>query len=196
MFLTVKKIRKRKLGSKLFSPYYPPAYCQKYFDSLLDCYYKQLGTKQWNYTINPNPRGMANNIKTYSQLTDKQLFSHYKKNIKSDIILNKAIMPYIREYLIFFEYGDKNGKPHCNLVLLMEPETPDKIKFFISNRLKIYGTSNYTINFKDQKQTFKSPDIYNQKDVSFMYSLGIKPIYAVNKNSYSRLKLMQSIKNI
>ncbi len=45
-------------------------------------------------------------------------------------------------------------------------------------------------------KAFKLADTYNQKDAAFMSTLGFKPIYRINKNSYSRLKLMQSIKNI
>ena len=189
MFLTIKRIRKKTLGSKLFSPYYPPAYCQKYFDALLWCYYNEPGTKQWNYTINPDPRKCPqkdHTYKTFGIYTDKQTFNHFKRSIKNEVIINKKIMPYIKEYLLFFEYGEKNGKPHCNLVLLMEPETPDAIRFYIKNRLMIYGTSNHTIDHKDQKKTFKKPDIYNQKDAAFMSTLGFKPVYRVNKNCNSR----------
>lgn len=195
MLLIRKRIRSNASGSKLFSPYYPPKCSQAYFDSLLKIYFNAPGSKQWNFTINPNPKVIAPpGYKPYSALTDKQMFNHFKQNIKKDIILNKGILPFIREYIIFFEYGDKNGKPHCNLVLYLEPETPDKHKFYILQRLKIYGTSTHTINFKNQKETFKSQDIYNQKDVSYMLSLSIKPIYAVNKYNLIRTTLLESIK--
>jgi len=198
MFITRKRIRKDIQGSKLFSPYYPPKRCQAYFDALLWCYYNENGTKQWNFTINPDPSKCPNkdyNSKTFGRMTDKQVFGNFKRNIKNDIVLNKKLMPFIREYLIFSEYGDKNGKPHCNLVLLMEPETPDKIIFYIKNRLMIYGTSHHTIDFKNQKQTFKKPDIYNQKDAGFMSTLGFKPVYGINKHSISRQNLLNQVKN-
>lgn len=197
MFLNRKRVLRNRLDSNFFSPYYPPTKCQKYFDSLMSDYYNQTGTHQWNYTISPNPKqtAFASSPKTYGQLTDLQLFSHFKRNILKEIILRKTILPYIREYSIFYEYGDKNGKPHCNLVLLMEPNTPDKHHYYILNRLKIYGISTHAVQFKNQKNTFKSPDIYNQKDVSYMLTLNIRPTYRVNKQNQPHYLLMQSIIN-
>ena len=195
MLVRMKRIRSNVQGSNFFSPYYPPKRCQAYFDSLLKCIFDKPGSKQWNFTINPNPKTIAPpGYKPFSSLTDKQIFNHFRQNIKS-LILHKGILPFVREYLIFFEYGDKNGKPHCNLVLHLDPDTPDKHRFFILQRLKIYGTSSHTINFKNQKETFKSQDIYNQKDVSYMLSLCIKPVYNVNKYTKTYTTLLESIKN-
>jgi len=133
-------------------------------------------SKLWNITINPDYKAKTHVCAArWGDLNIKQTFSKLRKVILKT--LNTAIYAsYIKSFIIFYELGDKNGKPHCNLCINSFPDTPDKVQHIILDTLKKHvGRTKFSTNLKDQRK-LSEPDYYNSKDASFMYqSMRVKP---------------------
>jgi len=132
----------------------------------------------WNITINPDYKSHSSRSdnKTWGQLDIQQTFKKLDRIVYK--MLNTGIFAqYVKSFIIFFELGDKNGKPHCNLCISAFKETPLKVVHIIIDKLKSYvGRNSYSTNFKDQRKLFSRPDIYNAKDATFMFkSLKVYP---------------------
>lgn len=140
----------------------------------------------WNITINPDSKvhSQRSDNKTWGELDIKQTFNKLDQVIHR-ILNNDIFAQYIKSFIIFFEIGDKNGKPHCNLCINAYTDTPVKVVHIIIDKLKSYvGRNSYSTNFKDQRKLFSRPDIYNAKDATFM-SKSLK-VYPKEYNSIIR----------
>lgn len=141
----------------------------KHYENLLELWWDSP-YKLWNITINPDYKALSgrSDNKTYGELNIKQTFKTLTVVINK--ILNTDIMSqYLQSYIIFFELGDKNGKPHANLCIKAFKNTPDKVAYIILDALKNrVGRTKYSTNLKDQRKLFSKPDIYNAKDATFM----------------------------
>jgi len=124
----------------------------------------------WNITINPDYKthSQRSDNKTWGELDIKQTFKKLDQ-VVFRILNNDIFAQYIKKFIIFFELGDKNGKPHCNLCINAFKDTPIKVVHIIIDKLKSYvGRNSYSTNLKDQRKLFSKPDIYNAKDATFM----------------------------
>lgn len=191
-FLTYLKLNKQITRSKrppsrqaLVLTTHPPAdTVQKHYEQIASSWFNSTN-HIWNWTINPNPRQTVNTSgypKTISKLTNKQLYRYITREVKSLFSSKITFMTNVIEIILFFEYGDKNGKFHCNLCTLWNKDTDYKIQHYITDQLKnIFGNSNYAIKYTDHKKHFKKEDSYNNKDASFMSTCGYKPKHYINR---------------
>lgn len=149
----------------------------QHYETLLETWWDG-SHKLWNITINPDYKAASgrSDQKRWGELNIKQTFKRLTAVI--NLILNNHVMVnYLASYIIFFELGDKNGKPHANLCIKAFKDTPDKVAYIILDGLKSYvGRNQRSTNLKDQRKLFSKPDIYNAKDATFMYkTLSVYP---------------------
>lgn len=142
---------------------------QKFYETLADEWYQNKNVKLWNFTINPDPRKMD------PKWSNKSIENWMTKEINGVFCRNKYIRELILEYVIFYEIGDKNGKFHCNVTTKFSGEAEDRMQHIIKDKINTKFGSR-SLNIKDQ-HTFKSPDVYNNKDASFMTKMGHRPKY-------------------
>lgn len=148
--------------------------CQRFYEDKSEEWYNSK-SNLWNFTVNPDlmklPPAQRNNLSV-----KRYLWKHVKKIVKSPLISFA-----IEEIIIYWEWGEKNGKLHCNICMKIDPKEDPRCvnylldKFTVLDRFVRNG-------FKDHKKKFKRPDIYNMKDAQFMTKLGHPPIHLVNKH--------------
>lgn len=140
----------------------------------------------WNFTLNPDlsklPPDQRNNISVKRYLW---------KSIKK-IISNKLISYLIEECIVFWEWGTKNNKFHCNICMKIDPkEDPRTSNYLIDKFSQIDRRAPQ--GFKDQRKLFKKEDIYNMKDAGYMARMGHPPRHLVNK---ARLDFLDTKKKL
>jgi hypothetical protein len=142
---------------------------QLFYETMAEQWYQNKSVKLWNFTINPDPRKMD------KKWSNKQIENWLTKEINNVFCRNKYIRELILEYVIFFEIGDQKGKFHCNVTTKFRGESEDRMLHIIKDKINTKFGSR-SLNIKDQ-HTFKSPDVYNNKDASFMTKMGHRPKY-------------------
>lgn len=156
---------------------------QKFYEELCQRWFDSSNNKLWNFTINPDPKmpSSPNDKKTWGKIKDS-LIKKRISDLLTKVFNRKCIRDYIKEVVLYWEYGDKSGKFHCNCTLLIEPNVDDKIHFYIKHTLEEHFGSHKAVFFKDGRK-FKSADFYNCKDAGFMHSLNFKPLWLTHKLS-------------
>ncbi len=142
---------------------------QKFYETLADEWYQNKNVKLWNFTINPDPRKMD------KKWSNKSIENWMTKEINSIFCRNKYIRELILEYVIFYEIGDQKGKFHCNVTTKFRGESEDRMQHILKDKINSkFG--HRSLNIKEQHK-FERPDVYNNKDASFMTKMGHRPKY-------------------
>lgn len=155
--------------------------CQEYFDNKSKEWWEG-DSLLWNFTLNPDLSKLKpdqrNNIsvKRYLWSTIKKIISH------------KLISYLIEECIIFWEWGTKNNKFHCNICMKIDPkEDPRTSNYLIDKFSQIDRRARE--GFKDQRKLFKREDIYNMKDAGYMARMGHPPKHLINKSRQAFLAI-------
>jgi len=141
-----------------------------------------------NYTINPDPKHLTKytvkgGYKAFWQLSQEQIYNLCKAEIKKLLSKSKEVKMQLAGFYLCFEFGDKNGKFHCNLTTAWCKDTDERTyKYFIKNKLnEIFGKGHHAIKVTEHSKYMTKPDTYMHKDASYMTNLGYKPFYCTNK---------------
>ena len=158
---------------------------QAFYETLCTSWYES-GSKLWNFTINPDPKKcsciQSKGCEYFGKLKDSLI----KKRISEYITTffnSKKMHGVVREAVLYWEYGNKSGKFHCNCTILVNSDTDDKTRFLIEHHFEDYFGNNRAVYFKDGRK-FKSEDIYNCKDAGFMAKCGHKPLYLTHNSIF------------
>jgi len=153
---------------------------QRYYETLCQTWFESK-SKLWNFTINPDPKKTSGpQCETFGKLKDSLIRKRISDHVK--LFFNrKKLHDVVEEAVLYWEYGDKTGKFHCNCTIKVNPKTDDKVRFVIEHEFQDTYGSNRAIYFKDGRK-FNSADIYNCKDAGFMAKMGSKPLYLTRKN--------------
>lgn len=183
-----KRDNKRFFKSLIIPPSGATTYCQQltaqWFTASSDA-------KLYNFTVNTNPHQLSKLGRTYGKLSDEELYRLSIREI-TDFMSRDTIYAHIQEILICYEYGEKKGKFHFNVMCKLSPNSDDAHLWYIKNKLKsIFSTTDYGVKEKNQR-VFSRPDSYNVKDASMMATLRFNPIHLINK--YDEV-LMETIHN-
>jgi hypothetical protein len=166
----------RKVGNEFFSLIPPPPTAQQQFYEALSNSWWNSKSKLWNYTINVDPSARRRNG-VWRSFTWKQMRTDFINTIKDTLFCSYIILD-LEEFAIFFEIGEKNHKFHCNLCIKIDDRADDRTAYLIREKLmNEYGQNGYSVNFKNHKEVFKQPDIYNMKDASYMTHIGYPPAH-------------------
>jgi len=153
---------------------------QNFYEDLCKRWFEKSSFALWNFTINPDPRLVSgSDNKSWGKIKDSVI----QRRISDQLIRffnKKSIRDFIEEVVVYWEYGDKSGKFHCNCTMLMRPTCDAKHRWFIQHFLESTFGSQRAVFFKDGRK-FKSPDVYNCKDASFMHNLNFKPLWLTHK---------------
>jgi len=142
---------------------------QKFYETLADEWYQNKNVKLWNFTINPDPKKMD------PKWSNKSIENWMTKEINSVFCRNKYIRELILEYVIFYEIGDQKGKFHCNVTTKFRGESEDRMQHILKDKINTkFGKR--SLNIKEQHK-MERPDVYNNKDASYMTKMGHRPKY-------------------
>lgn len=142
---------------------------QNFYDSLSKEWFDG-NDHLWNFTLNPDLRKVTvGQKKNPSDATVKQFLKKYI--IK--VLNNKNIRFAIKETVVYWEWGEKNNKFHCNVCIRADSKEDSRCYKYVLDKFK---TIDFTCKFKDQR-TFKLPDSYNCKDAAFMSKMGHAPLH-------------------
>lgn len=178
-FFKPKKIRKR-IVSLVQSSQKPGKSIQEYHDNLSTIWFDGQSAL-WNYTINPAPSMTCGTNMSWGKIKPlsarnkivkviKNIFTRYK---------NKQLLM-LEEIALYFEFGDKKGKFHCNLCTKWHPTVSTATRWGILNHLREeFGNNQYSVIVKDHRECMKRPDSYNMKDAAVMDGLGFGPKHYV-----------------
>ena len=144
---------------------------QRFYETLADEWYQNKNVKLWNFTINPDPKKMD------PKWSNKSIENWMTKEINSVFCRNKYIRELILEYVIFYEIGEKNGKFHCNVTSKFSNKTEDRVQHILKDKITSkFGKRGFSLNIKNQ-HIMQRPDVYNNKDASYMTKMGHRPKY-------------------
>lgn len=154
---------------------------QGFYETLCQAWFES-SSKLWNFTINPDPKKPSRSLN--SKFDKQEYFGKIKDSLLkkrigdfvSQLINSKKLHGVVEEAVLYWEYGDKSGKFHCNCTMKINPVVDDKTHYFIRNTMGDYFGGERSVYFKDGRK-FKSQDIYNCKDAGFMAKLGHKPLH-------------------
>ncbi len=154
-----------------------PRIVQEYYDNLSTVWFN-TDSLLWNFTINPDPKITCNSKGTaYKKATPVQArtFLHAQiVQILSRFRCKQLI--HLEGFVIYYEFGEKNGRFHANLTTKWSPRVDSSMKWYVRTELqKKFGTSHFAVDLKDHSGTMKRPDSYNPKDARVMASYGYKP---------------------
>lgn len=145
----------------------------KFYDDLSASWYES-NSHLWNYTFNPDLGKVTTKKRGYYP---DLLVKRYCRKLILSIVNSKNISFAIEEVVIYWEWGDKNKKFHCNICIRADIGEDARYQHFITDKLRSKGQCV----LKDQKKMPKY-DYYNIKDAAFMSKCGHPPIHLVNKS--------------
>lgn len=108
---------------------------QGFYETLCQAWFES-SSKLWNFTINPDPKKpsrMLNSKFDKQEYFGKIKDSLLKKRIGdfvTSLINSKKLHGVVEEAVLYWEYGEKSGKFHCNCTLKINPVVDDKTHFF------------------------------------------------------------------
>jgi len=146
---------------------------QEYYDNKSKEWWEG-NSRLWNFTINPD----LSKLKP-DQRNNNSVKNYLWKNIKK-IISHKLISFVIEECIIYWEWGTKSGKFHCNICMKIDPDEDVRTSNYLLDKFESLDRRSRQ-GFKDQRKLFKREDIYNCKDAAYMTKMGHPPIHLVNK---------------
>jgi len=170
--------KKRKLVALVpTSPFSDPKRIQSFFDEQSIEWFES-DSLLWNYTINPDGKIICcSQGIPYKRASPGQCRTFIHAQIVHILTRFKCKeLLHLRGFVIYYEFGDRNGRFHANLTTCWDPLVSTSMKWYIKTELqKKFGKSSFSIDLKDHREKMERPDSYNPKDCGVMSSYGYKP---------------------